>query len=141
MPAGFRLHHTGLVVADIDTARETYVRRFGYEVKSSIIHDPIQAAHVQFLKLPGDAGYLEFVCPDGPHSKLNNALAKGGPLHHLCYATPDIQGACRKLRSEGLSLIQAPVQAAAFPGRRIAWLMGRDRLLVELVEEGAEGEI
>jgi methylmalonyl-CoA/ethylmalonyl-CoA epimerase len=38
-------------------------------------------------------------------------------------------------------LLQRPVPAAAFPGRRIAWLMGDDRLPVELVEEGADGDL
>jgi methylmalonyl-CoA/ethylmalonyl-CoA epimerase len=135
------LHHIGLVVADVAEAAATYVRRFGYEIKSDVIHDPTQTAYVQFLKLPGDALYLELVAPDGPKSKLAGALGKGGGLNHLCYAADDLEAECHRLRAEGLFPLRAPVPAAAFPGRRIAWFFGRDRVPVELVERGPAGEL
>jgi methylmalonyl-CoA/ethylmalonyl-CoA epimerase len=136
-----RLHHVGLLVKNIPEAVEVYTRRYGYEVRSPVIHDPAQTAYVQFLALPGDSSYLEFVAPDRPDSKLSNALGKGGGLHHLCYATGAIDQACAELRGQGMFLIQPPVPAVAFPGRRIAWLMGRDRTLIELVEKAADGTL
>jgi methylmalonyl-CoA/ethylmalonyl-CoA epimerase len=135
------LHHIGIAVADIAQATETYVRTLGCEVKSQIIHDPVQTAYVQFLKLPGDSVYLEFVSPDGQGSKLAAAMKKGGGLNHLCYSVTDIEAACKHLRAQGLMQLQAPVPAVAFKGRQIAWLMGRDRVPVELVESGAPGEL
>jgi methylmalonyl-CoA/ethylmalonyl-CoA epimerase len=117
-----------------------YVRRFGYEVKTAIIHEPTQTAHVQFLRLPGDKTYLELVAPDGANSRLAGALERGGGLNHVCYAVDDIDAACQTLRHDGLFLVHAPVPAVSFKGRRIAWLMGKDRLLVELVERGPEDE-
>ena len=136
-----RLHHVGILVKDIPTAASDYCRRFGYERSTEVIHDPVQTAYVQFLKLPGESSYIEFVAPDRPESKLSNALSKGGGLNHLCYSTPDIEAACRQLRAEGLILLQAPVPAVAFSGRRIAWLMGRDAIPIELVERGKNGEL
>jgi methylmalonyl-CoA/ethylmalonyl-CoA epimerase len=136
-----RLHHIGLAVADIADHPTTYAKRFGYIIRTGIIHDPIQTAYVQFLSLPGDSVYLEFVAPDGPDSKLTNAVNKGGGLNHLCYSTSDIEVACREMRKAGLVLLQAPVQAAAFQPRRIAWMMGVDRVPVELVERGKEDEL
>ena len=136
----FRLHHVGILVSDISEAAAIYVERYGYQIKSQIIRDPKQTAYVQFLQLPGDNSYLEFVSPDRPDSKLANALAKGGGINHVCYGTDDIDAACSDLRERGMFLIQEPVEAAAFPGRRIAWLMGRDRTLTELVEwDGGAG--
>ncbi len=134
------MHHVGIVVRDVAEACALYVRRFGYEVKSGVIHEPTQTAHVQFLRLPGDTTYLELVAPDGPRSRLSGALEKGGGLNHVCYAVDDIDAACHTLRGEGLFLVHAPVPAVSFKGRRIAWLMGKDRVLVELVERGPEGE-
>src|SRR5262245_53951416 len=63
-PPPISLHHVGIVVADIARAREDYVRRFGYEVKSAVIHDIEQTAFVQFLRMPGDLTYIELVAPD-----------------------------------------------------------------------------
>jgi len=130
-----RLHHVGILVENIERERRVYEERFGYDAQSDIVHDPTQTAFVQFLKLPQDEVYLELVSPDTPDSKLSNALNKGIRLHHLCYATGSIDQTCAELRAKGMTLIEAPVGARAFPGRRIAWLIGRDRLLIELVEE------
>jgi methylmalonyl-CoA/ethylmalonyl-CoA epimerase len=137
----FKLHHVGILVKDIAQASAEYVSRFGYQIKSDIIHDPVQTAYVQFLQLAGDSSYLEFVAPDGRESKLTNALKKGGGVNHVCYATDDILLACRQLEESGMFVIQAPLLAVAFPGRRIAWLMGNDKALTELVEQSPEGRL
>jgi len=141
MTSGLRLHHIGVVVSNISEATAAYHHRLQYEPKSDVVYDPKQQADVQFVGLPGDTVYLEFVAPHGPDGPLNAALGKGGGLHHLCYSTDDIDSACADLRSKGMTLIRRPVEAVAFQGRRIAWLMGRDRMLVELVERGPEGEL
>jgi methylmalonyl-CoA/ethylmalonyl-CoA epimerase len=133
------LHHIGILVPDIAAAAGQYVARFGYRVCGPIVHDPVQTAHVQFLALTESVPYIEMVTPDGPQSKLSNALKKGGGLNHLCYATPTIDEDCRRLRENGMLLLQSPVPADAFPGGRIAWLMGRDGIPIELVEPN-EGE-
>jgi methylmalonyl-CoA/ethylmalonyl-CoA epimerase len=136
-----RLHHLGILVKDIPQTIADYTSRFGYEVQSALIHDAVQTAFVQFVRLPGERVHVEFVSPDGPSSKLTYALNRGGGLNHLCYATDDIDLACAELRTKGLYLLQAPVLAAAFSGRRIAWLLGQDRIPVELVEQGTETEL
>lgn len=136
-----RLHHFGIVVADIAKAIEPYVTHCGYEPRTTIIHDPTQTAYVQFLRRPGDTVLLELVAPDGPSSKLTAALERGGGLHHVCHSTPDIDDACEELRRGSFFLISGPVPATAFDGRRIAWLLGRDQSLVELVERGPEGSL
>ena len=139
--ARLRLHHVGVLVADVAAATERYVRRFGYEVRSELVHDPVQTAFVQFLGFPGDSVYLEFVAPDGAGSKLSNALKKGGGPNHLCYSTPHIDEAVHELLRTGMLLLQAPVMAVVFRGRKIAWLMGTDSVPIELVERGPDNEI
>jgi methylmalonyl-CoA/ethylmalonyl-CoA epimerase len=135
------LHHIGIAVAEIAPVTEAYTRMFGYTVESPVTHDPVQTAYVQFLRLPGEQSYLEFVAPDGPQSKLAAAVKKGGGLNHMCYGVRDIQAAVTHLRDAGLVLLCEPVAAVAFPGRRIAWLMGPDHVPVELVEQGEPGQI
>jgi methylmalonyl-CoA/ethylmalonyl-CoA epimerase len=137
----FNLHHIGIVVGDIANSTMEYAIRLGCQIRSPIIHDPVQTAYIQFLSQPGDSVFLELVSPDGPESKLANALSKGGGLNHLCYAVDDIDSACSELRSRRMYLLQPPVFAAAFPSRRIAWLIGRDRIPTELVERGPDGEL
>jgi methylmalonyl-CoA/ethylmalonyl-CoA epimerase len=40
------------------------------------MHDAAQTAYVQFLRLPGETSFIEFVAPDGPQSKLAAAIKK-----------------------------------------------------------------
>jgi len=134
------LHHIGILVNDIAKQASVYQDRFGYEPVTGIINDPEQTAWVQFVGITEDNVYLEFVSPDSPESKLSNLLSKGGGLHHLCYATDTIEESCANLRNTGMTLIRPPVSATAFGGRRIAWLRGRDGVLIELVERGRQGE-
>ena len=51
---GMRLHHVGYAVKLIQPAAQSYIERYGYELSTSIIHDPLQTAFVQFLRLAGD---------------------------------------------------------------------------------------
>lgn len=131
---GLSLHHVGYVVAEIPPATATWVRRYGYRVCSPVIHDVRQSAYVQFLRLSSDHIFVEFVAPDGPSSKLTNALTKGRGLHHLCYSVDDIERATEALSDSGMVILCEPVPAVAFAGLRISWLMADDRLPVELVE-------
>lgn len=129
------LHHLGVAVKDLEAAAAVYTARYGYRKSGGPVHDPVQTAHVLFLELAGQAFCLELVAPDGPQSKLSNAVKKGGGLNHLCYLTEDIEQSCATLRQDGMYLLQEPTPAAAFAGRRIAWLMGLDGIPVELLEK------
>ena len=137
----FKLHHIGIVAPNLGAPVERFADRFGYSVKTGDIHDPVQQASVKFLEPDAESPYVEFVAPDNPQSRLNRMAQRGGRLHHLCYSTDNIDAACEELRAKGLSLVRAPAAATAFAGRRIAWLMGRDELLFELVETGSESEL
>lgn len=59
-------------------------------MSTPVIHDPLQTAFVQFLKLAGDQTFLEFVSSDGPESKLVSAPKRGG-LNHLCFTAANLE--------------------------------------------------
>jgi methylmalonyl-CoA/ethylmalonyl-CoA epimerase len=131
------LHHVGYAVATVEPITELFVRRFGYEVCTGVIHDPAQTAYAQFLRLPGEHTYLELVAPDAPDSKLSGAIRRGGGLHHLCYSVDDIETATHELSATGMMILAPPVAAVAFNGRRVAWLCSEDGALTELLERGS----
>jgi methylmalonyl-CoA/ethylmalonyl-CoA epimerase len=141
MLPSLRTHHIGVLVKDIGRALPRYVDHLGYEVRSALVHDPIQNAYVQFLALPGESALLELIAPDDPQSHLARMLKSNAGINHICYATPNLDDTMAQLRDCGLVTVRAPEPAVAFNGRRIAWLMNRDQLLIELVEQGAPGEL
>jgi len=138
---GLQLHHVGYAVKSMETIAETYVARFGYQLASPVIHDPSQTALVQFLQLPGDRTYLEFVAPNGPESKLANAVKRGGGLNHLCYTSGPLEETIAHLEDNGMRLISELLPGIAFAGRRICWLLGDDPLPIELVERISDGDL
>jgi methylmalonyl-CoA/ethylmalonyl-CoA epimerase len=129
-----QLHHIGFAVKSIEPRAAEYVTRYGYRISTPIIHDPLQTALVQFLKLPNDSSYLEFVAPDGPESKLASAVKRGGGLNHLCYISGPLDATIAFLENSGMRLISEPKPGLAFAGRRICWLLADDMLPIELVE-------
>lgn len=137
----FNLHHVGYAVSAIEPIAASYISRYGYQLSTPIMHDPLQTAFVQFLKLPGDSSYLEFVSPDGPQSKLANAIKRGGGLNHLCYIAGPLEAAISLLEQNGMRLISEPKPGLAFAGRRICWLLGDDRLPIELVERRHDADL
>ncbi len=119
---------------DLAAAAEGYRARFGCRTLSPPIHDPLQTAIVQFLELAPGQTMLELVSPDSDASKLSGMVRQGGGLHHLCYTAELLEPAIAALSATGLRLIGDPSPASAFAGRRICWLLGPDRSLIELIE-------
>ena len=136
---GLSLHHVGIVVANIAEQRGFYVDHLGYRERTPVIHDPVQTAYVQFFSIPGSDHCLELVAPDGENSKLTYASRQGNSLNHLCYACGEVGSAFDDLWSAGCYRISPPTPAVAFEGRPVAWLMSKDRLLIELVQRGGPG--
>lgn len=136
-----RLHHIGLVVRGIEEFRAFYIDVLQYRERTPVMHDPAQTAFVQFFSIPGADHYLELVAPDSENSKLREASRKGTALNHLCYSCGNILPMVSFLKESACFVIQNPVQAVAFDGRFIAWLMTPDGLLIEIVERGPEGSL
>jgi len=99
-----------------------------------ILHDPIQRVKVSFLSLPGTEVQMELVEPAGEQSPVRVFLEKGGGLHHLCYEVEDCTQAMAAVRQRGGMIVRRPQPAVAFGGRRIAWILTSEKLLVELLE-------
>jgi len=122
-------------VRDIATAAAEFVQSLQAEWDGNIFSDPLQQVRVTFLTLlPGEA-QLELVEPIDQHSPVAAFLQnKGQGLHHLCFEVVDLEKTVSSMRSKGVLLAKPPKPAVAFAGRRIAWLLTRERLLIELLE-------
>jgi len=134
--AGERHHHTGFVVASISDVIENFCRAVGGSYWSKIQYDPVQRVRVAFI-YPDALGApsIELVEPAGPGSPIEKFLERGGGLHHLCYEVDNLEQAVLDASARGLVLIRRPQPAVAFGGRRIAWFITRERLLIEYLEK------
>jgi methylmalonyl-CoA/ethylmalonyl-CoA epimerase len=130
-----RLHHIGFVVVSIQESAPGFVRSLGATWDGLLFADPDQKVKVTFLKIaPGDV-LLELVEPNAEDAPVKRFLNdKGQGLHHLCYEVDKLEEALAQLRSKGALIAKPPKPAVAFEGRRIAWLLTTDKLLLELLE-------
>jgi methylmalonyl-CoA/ethylmalonyl-CoA epimerase len=130
-----RLHHLGFVVSSIGKSAESFARSLAATWDRNIIFDPIQKVKVAFFRGSSAADPLiELVEPGEPESPVSRFLERGGGLHHLCYEVGDLESHLTFCKSAGNVIIRPPVPAVAFEGRRIAWVVTKNRLLMEFLE-------
>jgi len=136
VPRGAVLHHVGFVVASIDQAGVGFARSMAAEWSGEVIHDPLQEARVTFMRCGTAGPAVELVEPAGEQSPLHRFLGKGGGLHHLCYEVASLESQLEQSRQAGCLIVKPPLPAAAFGGRRIAWVYTPQKLLLEYLEAG-----
>ncbi len=134
-PLAASFHHIGFVVGSIAASLEGFMASTGAVRHTEIVEDPAQRVRVVFL-LPAAATQpqLELVEPAGGNSPVLRFLEQGGGLHHICYEVADIERQIAQMHATGATLVRRPRPAAAFGNRRIAWVMTRERLLIEYLE-------
>ena len=134
------LHHVGFVVADIASSMQGFLRSLSASWNQQIWEDPLQRVKVAFLATRPGEPQIELVEPVGDRSPVRKFLVeKGGGLHHFCYQTDDLGAELRAVRSRRAILVRPPQPAVAFDGRRIAWVITQENLLVELLETRLAG--
>lgn len=133
--AGLQLHHFGFVVADIAAGIQGFTRSLGAHWDGRIYEDPLQKVKVAFLATrPGDAR-IELVQPNAEDSPVTRFLReKGGGFHHVCYETANLEEEMAGMKARGSLIARRPKPAVAFEGRRIAWMLTAEKMLVELLE-------
>ena len=129
-----RLDHVGIAVKDAGKAKGTFQRLFGLPLN---LERTVEDQGVKVVKLSSGESFCEFLEPLGPQTPVGKFLAKGnGPLHHICFAVPDIKAALADMKAKGVRLIdESPRIGAA--GLPIAFLHpdSCDGVLVEFVEK------
>lgn len=129
-----RMHHVGFVVESIEAAMPGFLRSMNGTWDEKIFHDPIQSVKVAFLSTPGTDVQIELVEPAGERNPVSAFLAKGGGIHHVCYEVEDCDAALADMKQRKALIVKRPQPAVAFDGRRIAWILTPEKLLVEFVE-------
>ena len=96
-----KIHHIGMLSANIEKEARHLCESCGYERVSDEIVDEIQTAKVLFLKLPAENSLLELISPHGENSKLDGAMKKGIKFHHICFQSDDMESDLKKFRNNG----------------------------------------
>ena len=136
----FQLHHVGFVVADIAACVESFALSFRASWSGEVITDPLQRVKAAFLTVAGNGVLIELVEPTGPDSPVQRFLTeRSGGMHHLCYEVSDADAELVRIRSARGLIVSRPQAAVAFGGRRIAWALTREKVLLEFLERNLRG--
>jgi methylmalonyl-CoA/ethylmalonyl-CoA epimerase len=128
-----RIDHIGVAVEDIDAAMELYARDFGMREQH---RETVEEQGVEAVLLEVGEGHVELIRPLGPETGVAKFIAKNGPgLHHVAYATADIDSTLGAVREAGLKLIDEEPRIG-IRNSRVAFLHPRSTggVLTELVE-------
>jgi methylmalonyl-CoA/ethylmalonyl-CoA epimerase len=132
-----RIDHVGVVVEDLDAAIELYASAFGMPEQH---RETIEAFDVEAVLLGVGDGHVELLRPLSTTSGIGRFLERNGPgIHHVAYATDDIDAALDAVRAAGLRLIDEQPRRG-IRDSRVAFLHPKATggVLTELVQP-AEG--
>jgi methylmalonyl-CoA/ethylmalonyl-CoA epimerase len=98
-----RVHHVGIAVRDADSALAFYRDLLGLKVTKDAV---IQEQGVRGILLAAGQSEIELLQPLEPSTAVGRFIERRGEgLHHLCFATDDIDAALADARNRGLPLI------------------------------------
>jgi methylmalonyl-CoA/ethylmalonyl-CoA epimerase len=127
-----RLHHVGIVVADVDAARERY-EALGFTGGERF---EVPEQHIVAIVYRAGSGYVELIQPTDLEGPIARYMAKRGEgSHHVAYAVDDIEATLARLKAAGVRLIDEQPRAGTH-GWRIAFIHPESchGVLTELVE-------
>lgn len=128
-----RIHHVGVAVEDLDDSIALYRDLLQAELVDRQRNDK-EGLEAAFLRV-GEAE-LELMAPLRDDSPVGKFVARRGPgLHHVAYATSDIERSLADARAAGLELIDSEPRVGMH-GSRIAFVHPRSLggVLTEFVE-------
>ena len=129
-----KINHLGIAVKNIEASALMYKKSLGWTRVTDLIYDPIQKVNILFM-IDDHNNKYELLEPVGDASPINKLLDRHISLYHFCYEVEDIIGKIKELKENGFSLISGPVEAVAFNYNLIAFLINKDSLIIELVEQ------
>jgi methylmalonyl-CoA/ethylmalonyl-CoA epimerase len=128
-----RIDHIGVAVEDIDAAIELYAGSFEMREQH---RETVEEQGVEAVLLEVGDGHVELIRPLSADSGVGKFIAKNGPgLHHVAYATDDIDSALGQVRDAGFRLIDKEPRVG-IRNSRVAFLHPKSTggVLTELVE-------
>ena len=128
-----KIDHICFAVKNINEGIYYWQNVFGYRQMTKIVENYRQKVKVTFLS-KDDSLTIKLIEPFENNQSLINFVSRGGGFHHICFKCSDIDSQINELSEKGLILLAPPQEGEAFNNKRIAFLLARYGLNVELID-------
>lgn len=133
------LDHIAIAVPDLERAIRRFAEDFGIPLEGT---EDVVSAQTSTAFLPISGTRIELIHPLEGQGPVQRFLERrGGGMHHLCFATDDIEADMERLKAKGYRFLSETPQPGAH-GTRVAFIHPKstDGVLIELAEhpEGDE---
>jgi methylmalonyl-CoA/ethylmalonyl-CoA epimerase len=128
-----RLDHICFAVKDLKEGLDYWEKVFGYKQLTQIVENTRQKVKVTFLSKE-DSINIKLIEPVYDNQSLINFVNKGGGFHHICFRCDDIDETMVDLTEKGLLTLVPPQPGEAFNNHRIAFLLARNGVNIELID-------
>lgn len=128
----WNFHHIGYATRRIEDGMK-YFSVLGYSVESDPFEDQTQGIKGVFIT--GGGPRVELLENLQGRNTLDPWLSAGIAMYHFAYEVPNIFLVTASLKEMGAKVITPPVEATAFNGRKISFVMMRNAMLVEMIEK------
>lgn len=127
------IDHICLAVKNLQEGILYWERVFGYKQFTQIVENSRQKVKIVFLKKE-ESITIKLIEPVEGNQSLMNFVNRGGGFHHICFKCPDIEKGVNELKDKGLILLVPPQEGEAFNNNKIAFLLARYGLNIELID-------
>ncbi len=128
------IDHIGIAVNSLAEAIPAFAALLG---QNPSVEQEVPSEHVRVVFFGDSMGRVELLEPTNSDSAVARHIARRGPgVHHICFATPDLESALQRAEDQDLDIIEPRIRIGA-DGKRVAFLHPRSTsgVLIELVEE------
>jgi len=135
-----KIDHICFAIKNLQDGIDYWERVFGYKQMTKIVENSRQKVKVTFLKKE-DSITIKLIEPVEGNQSLQNFVNRGGGFHHVCFKCSDIEVKIDELKNEGLILLVPPQEGEAFNNNKIAFLLARYGLNIELIDTDEKAEM
>ena len=127
----WEFHHLGVACRNIEKDCAVWFD-LGYQQEGEVFIDEFQGIRGMFIN--GAGPRLELLENLPNRTMITPWLEKGVKTYHTAFEVEDMENDIGKLVDQRAKILVNPVPAAAFENRQICFLMLRNLMLIELIE-------
>lgn len=127
------IDHICIAVKDLKEGIIYWEKVFGYKQMTEIVINTLQKVKVTFLT-KRDSLTIKLIEPLEDNFSLVNFVNRGGGFHHICFKCDNIDEELIDLKHKGLITLVQPQPGEAFNNKRIAFLLAKYGLNIELID-------